>query len=379
MTVFPERRSAVPAAVWPGGDGDPLALHRRLPGYAPTPLVALPVVAAELGIGEVWAKDESSRLELPAFKLLGGSWAVYRVLAARSKIPLEPWSTLSELRERIAPLGPLTLVAATDGNHGRGIARMAALLGLDADIYLPAGSARARVDAIRDEGASVTVLDGSYDETVRVAAASADDRRLVVSDTSWPGYTQVPAWVVDGYSTMFRELDEQWATAGGRGPDLVMVQAGVGALAGAAVLHYGAQKPRPRIVTVEPTDAACISQSLQAGQLVEAPAPHKSIMAGLNCGLPSELVWPLLRDGIDAAVTVTDEQARDAMRTFARAGLQIGETGAAGMAGLFELLRSPAPETRDRLGLTATSTALVLCTEGITDPEEYGRIMGAGG
>ena len=170
----------------PAGRG-PMGFHRRLPEYAATPLVDAPELAGSLGVGKVWVKDESWRLGLPAFKILGASWAVYWALEQRSG-GIREWGDVDELRGRLAPLLPLTLAAATDGNHGRAVARMARLLGLGARIFVPADMAQARIEAIRSEGAEVVVVRGTYDEAVARSAEEADGRCLVISDTSWPGY-----------------------------------------------------------------------------------------------------------------------------------------------------------------------------------------------
>jgi diaminopropionate ammonia-lyase len=360
----------------------PLELHRRLPGYAVTPLHDAPVLAAANGVARVWVKDESSRLGLPAFKLLGASWAAYRALVARLGRDPEPWPDVEELRRALAPLRPLTLATATDGNHGRAVARMAALLGLDADIYVPAGTAAARVAAIEGEGARVTVVDGDYDHAVATAAGAAGDRCLAIQDVGWPGYEQVPTWVVEGYATIFWEVDDQLA-AGGEGPDVVVVPVGVGGLAAAAVRHWrhrdrqrGHRRP-PRLLGVEPLAAACVLRSLEAGRIVTVPGPHDSIMAGLNCGTPSLVAWPYLRAGLDAVVAVADERARQAMRDLAAAGIVAGETGAASLAGLAEATGGPhAGALRRALGLGPDSRVLLVCTEGATDPEAYRRIVG---
>ncbi|MEX0750252.1 MAG: pyridoxal-phosphate dependent enzyme [Dehalococcoidia bacterium] len=177
-----------------GSGREPMRFHERLPGYAPTPLVAAPGLAERLGVASVLVKDESSRLGLPAFKLLGASWATYQLAIRR--LGHEPqWRTLDELRAHFAVLRPLALTTATDGNHGRAVAHVARLFGFEARIFVPAGTAQARIDAIASEGATVTVVDGSYDDAVRRAAEEAGDRCIVVSDTSWPGYTEVAAWV----------------------------------------------------------------------------------------------------------------------------------------------------------------------------------------
>ena len=357
----------------------PLAFHAWLPGYAPTPLVAAPALAEQLGIGQVLVKDESARLGLPAFKILGASWAVYRALVERLGGEVGAWNTLADLRAHLAPLGPLTLVAATDGNHGRAVARMAALLGYDAHILVPAGTAQARIDAIAGEGATVTVVDGTYDDAIARSAEKASPTHLVISDTSWPGYEDVPRWVIDGYSTILWEVDDQLSRNGIAHPDLVLVQMGVGAFASAVTRHYRrpASSARPRIVGVEPDTAACVLASLRARTMTEVPGPHPSIMAGLNCGLPSLIAWPALQQGLDMAVAIPDDAARDAMRDLASAGIVAGETGAAGLGGLVALLTGPdADERRAQLGITATTRVLLFSTEGATDPAAYAAIVG---
>lgn len=370
-TVWNPRRAPLPAhQLGPS----PRPFHVRLPGYAPTSLVDAGQIAAELGLGRVWVKDESSRLGLPAFKVLGASWATYQIIVER--LGGEPsWSSIAELRAQVATLGPLELVTATDGNHGRAVARAARLLGLGARIFLPAGSASARIAAIASEGAEVAVVDGDYDAAVAHAAAQAGDRSIVVSDTSWPGYSTIPAWVAEGYRTLFEEVDEQLAAAGAPPLDAVLVQTGVGALAVAAVHHHrapgsSATGDGPLLAVVEPDTAACVAASARAGHPVTVPGPHPSIMAGLNCGTVSEIAWPVLSAGIDAFVTVDDDQAAEAMRALATVGVVAGETGGSGLAGLGQLVA----DAGGRLG--PSSSVLVLNTEGATDPEAYRRIVG---
>src|SRR5918997_6215049 len=274
-------------------DRAPLEFHRRLPDYAVTPLVDAPDVAGSLGVGKVWVKDESWRLGLPAFKILGASWAVYRALEQRSG-GIGEWGDVEELRGRLAPLLPLTLAAATDGNHGRAVARMAKLLGLEARIFVPEDMAPARIEAIESEGAEVVVVRGTYDEAVARSAEEESDRCLVISDTSWPGYEDVPRWVIDGYSTILWEVSDGLARLGEEGPTLVVAQIGVGAFAAAVARHFRAPgvSPRPKILGVEPIRAACALLSAEAGEIVHLPGPHGSIMAGLHCGSPSVGGWP---------------------------------------------------------------------------------------
>jgi diaminopropionate ammonia-lyase len=255
---------------------------------------------------------------------------------------------------------------------------MARLLGYAAHILVPADMAPARIDAIASEGATVSVVHGTYDDAVARSAAEASATHLVISDTSWPGHEEIPHWVIDGYSTILWEIDDALADAGESAPDLVLAQMGVGAFASAVTRHYrrpGLATP-PRIVGVEPDTAACVLASLRAGALAEVPGPHPSIMAGLNCGLPSLIAWPALRDGLDAAVAIPDDAARRAMRDLAAAGVVAGETGAAGLGGLAALLTGPgADERRAHLGITATTRILLFSTEGATDPAAYAAIV----
>jgi diaminopropionate ammonia-lyase len=360
---------------------DPLALQRRLPGYQPTPLADAPRLAAAVGVGRVRVKDESSRLGLNSFKMLGASWASYRALAERLGTDPEPWQDSADLIQRIAPLRPLTLTAATDGNHGRAVARVAAMLGLGAKIFVPDGTAPARIHAIESEGASVEIVPGGYDDAVARSAA-AGDRQLVISDTSWPGYEKVPRWIIDGYSTIFWEIEEQVTAAsdGGWPPDLVAVQIGVGALAAAAVVHFRRPGVAPpvKIVGVEPASAACALESARAGHPVTLRHPQDSIMAGLNCGTPSPVAWPVLAAGVDVFVAISDSWTREAMRELAAADLVSGESGAAGLAGLLALLTGPgAAARRADLGVDESSSVLVISTEGATDPESYRLIVGS--
>jgi diaminopropionate ammonia-lyase len=388
-------RVATPPVVAP--TDAPRAFHQRLPGYAVTPLVRAPALAAELGVGAVWVKDESSRLGLPSFKILGASWATYCVLVDRLGHQPE-WRDLDDLRGALRPLGDLTLVAATDGNHGRAVARVARLLGYAAHILVPAGTADARVDAIAGEGAHVTVVDGTYDDAVIASAELASENVLVVSDTSWTGYVDVPRRVIEGYDTIFAEVDEQLSSSPDKkvdeqlssspdkkvdeqlssSPDkkvdehldAVVVPMGVGALTAAVVSHYAAQAA---VFAVEPVSAACGQASAAAGRPIEVPGPHPSIMAGLNCGTVSAVAWPAVHAGVDAFVTVDDADAEQAMRDMARIDVTAGETGAAALAGLRALTTSSdRPAAIDLSG----RSVLVLCTEGATDPRAYTRIVG---
>ncbi len=329
--------------------------HASLPGYAPTPLVEVPELAAELGVAAVWVKDESARLGIAAFKILGASWAVARLVAERTGAAV---TDLDSLRRAAAGSG-IELVTATDGNHGRAVARMARLLGLPATVFLPAVTEPATRAAIAAEGAHVVQIDSHYDDAVASAAQHARQGagRELVQDTAWEGYEQAPAWIVEGYDTLLAEIDAQL----GRAPDLVAVPVGVGSLAQAVVAHY---PPTTAVLSVEPDTAACLLASLRAGDRVSVPTAD-TVMAGLNCGTVSSLAWPVLRDGCDAAVTVTDSAARRAGTDLRGLGFSSGPTGAATLAGVRAALGSP--DHRVRLGLDASAVIVVLNTEGAAE------------
>ncbi|WP_253880358.1 pyridoxal-phosphate dependent enzyme [Actinomadura rupiterrae] len=324
---------------------DVAAFHTGLSGYAPTPLVELPGLAAELGVGRLLVKDESSRFGLPAFKILGASWGVHRALTGHYGLPAS--ATADDVRTAIGERRPVRLVTATDGNHGRAVARMARLYGLPAQVFVAAGVHPSACAAIEREGARVTVLDVPYDEAVRRAAA-ADG--LLVQDMGWSGYEDVPRWICEGYTTMFTEIDERL----GGPPDLVAFPVGVGSLAQAAVTHYrGGTGLQPTLLAVEPDAAASLLASLVAGRRTSVP-PGRTIMAGLNCTTPSETAWPILRAGVDAAVAVSDADAGRAVRDLEELGVDAGPCGAASLAGL----RAALPR------LPRQGTVVLLSTEG---------------
>ena len=343
------RRPAARAWTCPPVPRDVAAFHRTLPGYAPTPLVELPPLAAELGVRRVFVKDESSRLGLPAFKILGASWGIYRALRDEHRLPDVP---LGRLREP----GPVRLITATDGNHGRAVAAMARLLDLPADVYVPHGVHPAAMAAIKAEGAGLTEVPGPYDEAVRTAAdaAAADPSAVLVQDTAWPGYERVPQWIVDGYSTLFTEIDEQLAALDAAPAGLVAVPSGVGSLAQAAVTHYRSGSARPTVLSVEPDSAACVLASLHEGEPVTVET-GSTTMAGLNCATPSTLAWPVLSGGLDAAVAVTDADTAQAAEDLASLGVSAGPCGAASLAGVRAALA---------YGFTLPSTVVLLNTEG---------------
>jgi diaminopropionate ammonia-lyase len=346
------------------------ALHDALDGYAPTPLHCAPTLAAELGLGAVLLKDESSRFGLPAFKALGAWWATAWAVADRLGEPAV--ATRPEaLRDR-ARDAPLTLVCATEGNHGRAVARAAGWLGLEARVVVPHATVPARVQAIEAEGARVEHVDGDYDAAVRRAASLADDRHLVIADTSWPGYEEVPRRVVEGYATIFAELDAQ---LDGQTVDLVVVPIGVGSLAAAAARHFRATRgERPRLVGLEPIAAACALASARAGHLVTIDGDLSSVMAGLNCPTPSMDAWPQVAAAFDAFCAVGDDHVLEGMRRLAAGGLDRGGCAGGVVGGLTALLGDPAH--REALALPERATALLILTEGVTDRDLFATAVG---
>lgn len=358
--------------------------HRSLPGYEPTPLVSLDALAGDLGVANVWVKDESPRFGLGAFKVLGASYAAASVLSELLGLPsLEALGT----PEARTQLEKITVCTATDGNHGRALAWAAMQLGCSAVIYLPRGSSEARFDAIALHGADVSIVDDTYDGAVALAAEAAERHGWVlVQDTAWQGYENTPLRIMQGYLTIIDEVIEQLR---GQIPTHVFVQVGVGSLAGAiqAQLCELMGAGRPVVATVEPTQAACCYASMAAG--TRAPqsleGDLRTIMAGLACGTPSKIAWDILRDHTDAFVACSDAVAASGMRTLARPrpgdpAVVSGESGAVS-AGLLVSLLDPSSqatfaETIETLMLDIDSRILLISTEGATDPTSYHRIVG---
>ncbi|MEY8040512.1 diaminopropionate ammonia-lyase [Saccharopolyspora cebuensis] len=346
-----------------------LAFHRSLDGYQPTSLTSLPALADELGVGQVHAKDESQRLGLPAFKVLGASWATCRALCERLGLEAVDM-TLPRLRDHLLAALPVAarpvLVTATDGNHGWAVARVAALLGLAARVYIPTGVSENAVSGIRGEGAELVALDRTYDEVIEAAAEAAanSETDLLIQDTAWEGYVDIPRWIVEGYGTLFREIDDAMAAYELPGPHLVACPVGVGSFAHAMVDHYRSPDgDPPALLSVEPETAACIAESLVAAHPVSVDTSYPSIMTGLNCGTPSGLGWPSLLAGLDAAVSVTEDECRQAVRDLTALGQVAGPCGAATLAGVRKVLADSS--RREQLGITRSSVLVLLITEGL--------------
>jgi diaminopropionate ammonia-lyase len=353
------------------------------PGYAPTPLHALPQLARRLGVAEIRYKDERSRFGLKSFKALGGAYAVARVLQRAIAAAGRGEATSTDLvrgtfRDLVAGM---TVTCATDGNHGRSVAWGAQIFGCRCVIFVHEKVSQGRRDAIARYGADVVEVKGNYDDAVRHAAATAAAHGwTVVSDTSYPGYRDIPVDVMHGYGVMAAEVAAQLDAP----PTHVLAQAGVGAMAAAVCADFWLRwgERRPRFVVVEPTSADCVTRSLMAGHPVAVGGDLDTIMAGLACGEVSELAWEILGSGTNAAIAVPDSYALAAVRAFAApaAGdpaIVSGETGAAGLAAL--LAAHDDPTIRSALALDAHSRVLLLGSEGDTDAAIYREIVGRSG
>lgn len=351
--------------------------------YAPTPLHDLRATARALGVGRLFLKDESKRFGLNAFKVTGGAYAVGRLLAERLGVPMEQ-ATRDMLcsPETRAALGVLTFVTATDGNHGRGIAWTAQQLGMKAKVYMPKGSAEVRAENIRATGAECVVTDLNYDDAVRLARREADAcNGILVQDTAWDGYEDIPRWIMQGYTALAAEALEQMQAAG---PTHLLLQAGVGSFAGAVLGFFAAQPgATPTTLIVEPNKADCLFRSFAAadGNPHNVGGALDTLMAGLACGEPSTISWPVLRDYAAAGLSCPDSIAANGMRILAAplagdAPIVSGESGAAPCGALDWIMRRPeGTETRAALGLGPDSRVLLISTEGDTSPDLYREIV----
>lgn len=355
------------------------AYHRSFPEYSPTPLVDLKNLAERLGVTSIHVKDESGRFGLGSFKVLGGSYALGSYLAAKLGIELD-YQKLTD-PGTCEKLGEITFVTATDGNHGRGIAWTANRLRQRAVVYMPAGSSEERLRHIKDLGAGASITEYNYDDTRRLASAVGEARGWVhIQDTTGEGVKEAPVWCMQGYTTMVIEAVEQLRD---ESPTHVFLQGGAGSLAGAVVGYlvsrYGEE--RPVITIVEPNKADCLYRSARAGKPIKVTGDMHTIMAGLACGEPCSIAWEILRDYADNFVSMPDWCAAKGMRILGNPlgedpRIVSGESGAATMGFLAEVLQNPAlEEIRETLQLNARSRILLFSTEGDTDRENYRNIV----
>lgn len=347
-------------------------------GYAPTPLLALPEAAAAARVASVHYKDEGGRFGLGSFKALGGAYAVLRLLQAElAKRGVADNARPPQLESGLfrEATQAITVTCATDGNHGRSVAWGARRFGARCVIFVHEHVSQGRRDAIAAYGAEIRVVPGTYDDAVRAAQRTAEaEGWFVVSDTSYPAYTEIPRDVMQGYRLMAEEAAEAMPAP----PTHVFIQGGVGGVAAAVSAQmrasYGAAAA-PRLIVAEPDKAACLLASAEAGEPATITGPLDTLMAGLACGEPSLLAWQELERAAHAFMAVTDESAVDCMRALARGTPKVvaGESAVAGLAAL--LLAAREPYARAALGLEEGSRVLLFGTEGATDPELYARLV----
>ncbi len=361
-----------------------MKFHSGIPGYKATPLAHLGKLAKVWSLNDIYVKDESYRFGLNAFKVLGGSYAVANILCEKLGRNLEEidfaYLISAEVRKQ---LGEMTFITATDGNHGRGIAWAAEKLQQKAIVYMPKGSAPARVKSIENHGATVHVTDLNYDDAVRLANEEATRNGwYMVQDTAWEGYEKIPTWIMQGYMTMALEAFQQM---GQIKPSHVFIQAGVGALAGAVqgLLVEYFKDDAPVVVIVEPKNAACLYHSAQIGD----GQPHavtgdlETIMAGLACGEPNPIGWDILKQSASCFMSVADYLAANGMRILSCPVLGddriiAGESGPIGI-GVLDLIMNDLEyrELKEALKLNSESTVLMFNTEGNTDPVNFREIV----
>ena len=360
--------------------------HAGFSQYSQTPLTSLPGLATALGVESVQVKDESYRFGLNAFKVLGGSYALGRYIAKTLGEDIENLPANRILSDEVRKkLGQLTFVTATDGNHGRGVAWTANQLGQKSVVYMPKGSAQERLDNIRAAGADASITDLNYDDAVRLADKHAREYGWVmVQDTAWEGYTDIPLWIMQGYTTMGYEMMSQLEQA----PTHLFLQAGVGSMAGAMAGFFSALygESRPKIIIVEPDRADCLFRTAQAndGTLHNVTGDMNTIMAGLACGEPCSIGWKVLESVADGFLSVPESVAADGMRILAAPSrgdtpIVSGESGAAAFGAAANiLLDEDLADMKQQLGLDEHSRLLFISTEGDTDRENYRNVVWRG-
>ncbi len=345
---------------------DPLEIldFHQLLGNKTTPLIHLPHLAEKLGIKNIIVKDESQRLGLNSFKPLGASYGMVKQLEKNPDIE--------------------TFCTATDGNHGRSVAWMARKLKKKSIVYVPKTTSNSRIQAIKNEHAEVYVTNDNYDLTVAKAKRRCDEENKIVKkntwslvqDTAWDGYEEVPLDIMKGYWTQIHEITEQIFSSD---VDVIFLQVGVGSWA-ASIASYIMifWKNPPMIVTVEPLSANCIYESMKIGQRVSVNNNKNTIMVGLDCGTVSKIAWGILKNYVRYSLTISDTFTKRAMRLLAHPikddnAIIAGESGAGGMAGLLALYENKID--MENYFLTSSTTALIINTEGDTDPQSYNKII----
>ncbi|WP_410985049.1 diaminopropionate ammonia-lyase [Bacillus cereus] len=349
--------------------------HSSIEGYQPTPLLEMPVLSKDLGIKKIYVKDESSRFGIKSFKGLGASYSIFQIVKTLwEKEYHSPFHVLDIWNdEKIKKLGQLTFAAATDGNHGKAVAWFSKLINQNAVIYMPSSSSQSRINAIKEEGGKVVLIDGSFDECVkRCNIDSTVNGWQIVSDTSYPGNMENPKNVLLGYTTIYKEIDqcinEEF--------DYIFIPTGVGGVAAAGALYFNYYKNsrKTKLVTVEPESSDCLYESLKNNKPSYCTGIQDSIMVGLNCGFPSLSSWEILRNSVYLSLVIPDKYAIQGMRKYHDVGIVSGETGSGSLAGVLSILDKQNKSLADKMELK-NSTILILNTEGDTDTENYKRII----
>ena len=374
---------AAPSAYSGQQAAEVLRFHRSLPVYAETPLVSMKSLSEQAQVKAVFVKDESSRFGLKAFKGLGGSYCMFRILCERFGLDPAKTDYSAFLREDIRQAcAGITFATATDGNHGKGVSWAAKMFGCKARVFMPKGTVEARRRAVEEAGsATAEITDCNYDRTVRYAASLAEQNGwILIQDTSWEGYEQVPVWIIQGYLTLAAEAVSQMNSLL---PTHIFLQAGVGSMAGGIEAYFMdlcKEKP-PLAAIVEPEAAACVYHSALAGDGKAHPVTGDpvTIMAGLNCGTPCSVIWPVLRDCSAFFCACRDAVTEQGMRAYARPlggdpKVVSGESGAVTYGLLLSILKSE--ELRSLFRIGRDSVILLVSTEGDTDPDGYRRVVG---
>ncbi|KAI2631157.1 pyridoxal-phosphate dependent enzyme family protein [Xylaria nigripes] len=340
-----------------------LGFHETLPDYNRTPLRSLPAVARELGLGHVLVKVESDHFGLPAFKILGASWAVYRAVGWHLGIPVADGQLpFAELGAKARKAG-VEIVTATEGDCGAAIARMAQYMGIPTRVWVPGFMPEQTRELIRGEGAEVIAVDGCYNDLVKIVAEEAEEEHtILVLDVSFDGYCDIPKYFVQGYGTMLAEVDQQVLEVTGKAGTHAIVPCGAGSVAESVTSHYksAGRQSRAAVLAVEPTNAACLHESMKTDQLVTFQT-GETIMHGLNCGTLSTTAWPVLRAGIDVSIVISDAESHAAVQELTAAGIPAGPCGAA--AALAALRRVCAEtEVKKSQGLDENAVVILFCT-----------------
>ncbi|MCG6190668.1 diaminopropionate ammonia-lyase [Maribellus maritimus] len=343
---------------------DAYSYHTSLHNYKPTPLIHLPNLSQKYHVGNIYIKDESFRFGLNAFKVLGASYAVNCIL---KEIPKAE-----------------TFCTATDGNHGRAVAWSAKKFGKKAIVFVPKTTTEERIKAIQKEGATVIKVDGNYDYTCEtVKNESSKNNWVLIQDTAWKNYVEIPSLIMAGYLTLFKEMENSLHTSAKPKIDILIIQAGVGSLAGAAIYYYlkKYKKNSPEIVVVEPKEADGVLRSFKRNKISTSNGNSCTIMAGLNCETPSYSAWDLLKSGVNVSIRIDDIYAKQAIRELyypigSDPKIIAGESGAAGFAGFISVMQNKSYElVRKELNINENTNILFINTEGDTDKNSFNRII----